>query len=193
MFAVGVAIVSAAALAVVEWPYIRAWYRPPQAGLPAADDIVQMEAAAWAAGSNGNIETDLPRFVVPDPIAPRVWRRFTPNAYLPKPQVRTDAPLGEVVATTADGRQTRVLFYEAGIDDVIFTVDGKDFFHAEPRDELGHPLGGSLLLVGMLRHAAVTADLPDPSDMLGRVPMTDPAAHDDGPAPDWGSPAPAPR
>src|SRR4029079_1942524 len=32
---IGVAVASAVALAVVEWPRVRNWYRPPAAGLPA--------------------------------------------------------------------------------------------------------------------------------------------------------------
>ena len=162
MFAVGVAIVSAAALAVVEWPRIRAWYRPPVAALPAPDEAVRMQAAVWASGSRGNLESDVPRFEVPEAVAPRLIRRFTPNTYSPRPGVNVDAPLGELAVTAADGRVTRILFYETGGDDLVFTVDGEHFFQAEPRDALGNPLGGALFLAGTLRHAFVTADLPEP-------------------------------
>ena len=162
MFAVGVAIVSAAALAVVEWPYIRAWYRPPVAALPAPDEAVRMQAAVWASGSRGNLESDVPWFEVPEAVAPRLIRRFTPNTYLPRSGVNVDTPLGELAVTAADGRVSRIRFYETGGDDLVFTVDGEHFFQAEPRDERGHPLGGALFLAGTLRHASITASFPDP-------------------------------
>ena len=50
---IGVAVASAVALAVVEWPRVRNWYRPPVAGLPAPDEIAEMRATVWAAGSRG--------------------------------------------------------------------------------------------------------------------------------------------
>jgi hypothetical protein len=177
VFAVGVAVVSAAALAVVEWPHIRAWYRPPRAGLPAPDEVARTEAAVWASGSQGNVETDIPWFVVPEPIGPRLLRRFTPNTYLPRPGVKPDAPLGELVVTAADGRVTHIRFYETGPDDLVFTTDGKHFFQAEPRDDQGHPLGGALLLAGTLRHASVTPAVTTGAPAgTGDLPLTDPAA-----------------
>lgn len=177
MFAVGVAVVSAAALAVVEWPYIRAWYRPPRAALPAPDEVVRVEAAVWSSGSQGSVGTDIPWFVVPESVGPRLLKRFTPNTYLPKPGVKADAPLGELVATAADGRVTRVRFYLSGPDDLVFTADGEHFFQSEPRGDAGHPLGGALFLAGTLRHTSVFAAWAwgTPSE-IGEGQTTDPAA-----------------
>jgi hypothetical protein len=132
-----------------------------------------VEAAVWASGSQGNVETDIPWFVVPDPIGPRLLKRFSPNTYLPKPGVKPDAPLGELVARAADGRVTHVKFYLTGPDDLVFTVDGKHFFQSEPRGNEGHPLGGALLLAGTLRHASVFRERDDAE--VGELPPTDPA------------------
>ena len=161
--ALGLVLVALAAVAVVEWPRIRDWYRRPAPDLPAAADIVHLEAAAWAAGSRGYFESDVPQFVVPAWAVPKLWRRFEPNAYVSNPPVDKNAPLGELVARTADGRETRLVFYETGGDDVIFTTDGTHFFRAEPRTDDGNPLGGGLLLAGTLRQLCISTGQPGPN------------------------------
>ena len=178
-FAAGAVVVAVAAVAVVEWPRLSTWRRPPSPDLPAPGDVAQMRAAVWASGSNGNLETDVPWFSVPGPAAPRLWKRFHPNAYVANPPVNPDAPLGEMVVTAHDGRTTWLRFYETGPDGLIFTVDGKDFYRAEPRDDRGSPLGGGLFLAGTLRHAAVVAErggrLPR-GESLGSAPHPAPLA-----------------
>ena len=159
-FATGLVLVATTALVLVEWPRIRDRYRPTHAALPAPDEIVGMRAAVWAAGSRGNLETDVPWFEVPDLVARRIWRRFEPNEHVSRPPVDPKAPLGELDATAADGRVIRVRFYESGSDDLIFTPDGKNFFRSEPRNDRGHPLGGGLSLAGTLRYADATSELP---------------------------------
>jgi len=145
-----------------------------------------MRAAVWASGSNGNLETDVPWFSVPGQAAPRLWKRFQPNAYVANPPVNPDVPLGEMVVTTRDGRTTRLRFYETGPDGLIFTVDGKYFYRAEPRDDLGSSLGGGLFLAGTLRHAAVVAEhggrLPT-GELLGPAPAAPHPARTPHPAP----------
>jgi hypothetical protein len=157
-FAAGAVVVAVAAVVVVEWPRLSAWRRPPSPDLPAPGDVAQMRAAVWASGSNGNLETDVPWFSVPGPAARRLWKRFQPNAYVANPPVNPDAPLGEMVVTAHDGGTTWLRFYETGQDGLIFTVDGKHFYRAEPRDDRGSSLGGGLFLAGTLRHAAVVAE-----------------------------------
>ena len=182
MFAVGAAVVSAAALIAVQWPYIRAWYRPPQAGLPDPDQVVRAEAVVWASGSRGAIETGVPRFTLAAPAGPRLLQRFMPNTYVPRPEVKADAPLGELVLESVDGQVTRLLFYETGRDELVFTADGEHFFRAEPRNDWGHSLGGALLLAGSIRYEYLTmlrevelaraADVEDtPVSSDGQVPV----------------------
>jgi hypothetical protein len=168
MAVAAVVLAVVAAVAVVEWPRLRAWRRPPTPDLPAPADVAEMRAAVWASGSNGNLETDIPWFTVPAPAVPRLWKRFDPSTYVANPPVDRDAPLGELVATTRDGRTTRLKFYETGPDVVVFTVDGEHFFRAEPRDDLGYSLGGGLLLAGTLRHAAVVGERggPEPGRLV---------------------------
>jgi hypothetical protein len=157
-FAAGATLVALTAVAVVEWPRLRAWQPQPGPDLPAPADVVRMRAAVWASGSNGNLKTDIPWFTVPGGAAPRIWKRFRPNAYVANPPVNRDAPLGELVVTTRDGRATLLRFYETGPNEVVFSVDGQHFYRAEPRDDVGSPLGGGLLLAGTLRHAAAVAE-----------------------------------
>ena len=157
-FVVGVAVAAAAVLLVAEWPRVQNWYRPPAAGLPPADDIVEMRAAVWAAGSRGYFESDIPEFAVPDPTARRLWRRLDPHVPVTDPPAANQEPLGELAVTTHDGRVARVRFYETGTDDLLFTPDGKHFFRSEPRNAWGIRLGGGLLLAGTLRHASNTAE-----------------------------------
>jgi hypothetical protein len=161
-FAIGLALFAAAALLLVEWPRIRTWYHPPRSDLPAPERIAQMRAAVWAAGSRGNLESDVPWIELPVSVARRIWRRFEPSEFVSRPPVNPDLPLGELVATTDDGHVTRLWFFEAGPDELVFTTDGERFFRSEPRDDLGGPLGGGLLLAGTLRHAAGLAEPPGP-------------------------------
>jgi hypothetical protein len=154
-FAVGLAVAIMAALVLVEWPRIKIWRQPPHLELPAPEQVTQMRAVVWASGSRGQLETDVPWFDVPTSVARRIWRRFQPFEFVTRPPVDPDNPLGELVATTADGREIELRFYEAGSEDLVFTADGTHFYRAEPRNDLGTRLGGGLLLAGTLRHAAV--------------------------------------
>jgi hypothetical protein len=160
---IAAATVSTVLVVAVEWPRVRNWYSPPSAGLPAADQIVEMRGVVWAAGSRGQLETDVPEFVVPESVAGRLWLRFQPAVPVTDPPAARQDPLGQLTVTTRDGRVTRVKFYETGTDELIFTTDLKHFFRSEPRDERGFPLGGGLLLGGTLRHASVLAEVPDGS------------------------------
>jgi len=161
-FAIGLALIAAAALALAEWPRFWAWYRPPRVELPAPEQIARMRAVVWAAGSRGKLESDVPWFDVPPPVARRIWRRFEPNEFVIRPAVEPSAPLGELIATTEDGRVTDLHFYEAGSDELIFTTDGSHFFRANPRDDIGSSLGGGLFLAGTLRQVAVAGESPGP-------------------------------
>jgi len=171
--ALAVGLVVVAAVVVAEWPRLRAWRRPPSLDLAAPADVVEMRAAVWAFGSNGNLETDVPWFTVPPGAARRLWKRFDSSTYAANLSINRDAPLGELVVTSRDRRTTWLKFYETGPDELVFTVDGKHFFRAEPRDDRGYPLGGGLLLAGTLRHAAVVSerDRPDTERSVGRDPQ----------------------
>jgi hypothetical protein len=158
---IGVAVASAVALVVVEWPRVRNWYRPPAAGLPAPGEIAEMRATVWAAGSRGHFESDVPEFVVPHEAAPRLWKRLEPAVPVADPPEAQQEPLGQLTVTTRDGRVTRVRFYETGTDELLFTPDGEHFFRSVPRNDLGFPLGGGFFLAGSLRQASVSADLPN--------------------------------
>jgi hypothetical protein len=160
--AIWLVVLALAAVVAVEWPRIRDWYRPPAPDLPAATDIVHLEGAAWASGSRGYFESDIPRFVVPAWAVPKLWRRFEPSTYVSNPPVDKNVPLGELVARTADGRETRVVFYETGTDEMVFTTDGTHFFRSVPRSDDGTPLGGGLLLAGTLRQLCVSTGQSGP-------------------------------
>jgi hypothetical protein len=147
----------AAPLVVVAWPRVCDWYRPPHVDLPDPSELVEMKAVAWESGSRGYFETGVPEFDVPKAQIVRIWRRFEPNEYEPSPPIDRDLPLGKLTATTADGRVTRLRFYETGGSDLIFTTDGKHFFRSEPKDDYGYPLGGGIPLVGTLRQVSSRA------------------------------------
>jgi hypothetical protein len=152
-FAVGLTVAAAIALLLVEWPRIGAWYRPPRPELPAPDEVARMRATVWASGSEGKIEWDVAWFDVPVGTAQKLWRRFQPNIFVSRPPVDPKTPLGEMVTMTAAGRVTDLRFYEAGPDELVFTTDGDHFFRAEPRNEFGAGLGGSLFLARTIRAA----------------------------------------
>ena len=155
--ALGLAAVLGAAFLAARWERIRDWVRPPAAGLPDAADVVELRAQVRASGSRGHYETDVPEFVVPPAMAPRIWRRLDGAEHVPDPPVSKAEPLGELVATTRPGEVVRVTFFEAGPEKLVFTRDGRTFFQTEPRNDEGFPLGGGIALGGTLRHAWVVA------------------------------------
>jgi hypothetical protein len=136
------------------------WAHPPRPGLPVAEDVVAMRGAMWAEGSHGYFETGVPEFTVPTAQVGRIWRRFDRAEYVRDPQVVKGQPLGELVVTTRSGVVVRVTFFASGLDHLVFTANGTDFFQTEPRGDLNDPLGGGLALAGTLRHLSFISASP---------------------------------
>lgn len=147
----------AAVLLALRWDRVWKLISPPTPGLPNTEEIVQMRAVVWASGSRGHYETGVPEFVVPLPYVERIWRRFDGAEYLRDPQVLKELPLGQIEVTTRSGEVVRVTFFESGMEKLVFTRNGVDFFQSEPRNDQGTHLGGGLSLAGTFRHVWLTS------------------------------------
>jgi hypothetical protein len=132
-------LIGGAVYAVLSNDRFQKWRRPPTVDLPSEDDVFEMRASLLES------EVGFPRtpeFVVPASHVPAILRWLRPGEYVPHPPILPHNELGEIWIKTNAGRELHLRFYDAGVNPVVYTLDGTDHFWGNAEDERGRYDGG---------------------------------------------------